>query len=430
MRVLLISLILFMCACGSSQMQFTDASILISGGGSFGAQGGGVVPMGGGGTFAGGGSAESDSGIAAGGTVAASVDSGAIDSGLVDSGIADAGPVDAGFRSAFVFIGKQRRRGISYDNGLSWQNDVSWVNPDGGYFRCGDCDHDFNSPTGVVVSNGFLLHATGHGVPGPIYRSRDGVNFSEVLQGTLITDLVAGNGIVLAAGRSFRTSNDNGLTWSNAATIDFRSPGNLPIFNARSAGFGGSDSGVFVIVADEGLEPDGGPKHDVRVSRDNALTWQRPTMTDGGFPLACGGSFVAGNGVIAFHSATSGISKVCYSKDNARTFDVATFATQFSANKMIFSAGEFFTWSYGKIHRSTDAVNWVTSNINFVKTDGGAGATQYVGLVASDNTGHFVSVANAYETEKFFKSNDGITWNELPLRDGGHPISNIVHITF
>jgi hypothetical protein len=401
-------------------------------GGSSSASGGGLNAFGGGNA---GGRTDVDAGDTDA-SVDAGRDAGVLDSGLVDSGIdagqSDAGSIDAGRVPAFVVMGTQLRRLISYDDGRTFARDVWWQNPDGGYYRCGDCDHNPRSPKGpLVVSNGYIFHTTGHGQPGAIYRSTNGVDFSPVLNNVLVGGLMAGNGVLLTAGNEIRRSLDNGITWSNPIAIDFRGATNEPIYTRFSGGFGGRDSGVFAIPAD-GAASDGGARYDVQVSRDLGLTWQRGRMTDGGHANQCSGKMVSGNGIIAFYiwyyGAGPGTETVCSSADNGATFTSVSFDTDYNASNMVFDGNQFLVWSYGKLHRSSDAVNWTTVNTSFLSADGGASGPRDISVVGVSPQKTFLAFSSEYETELVQRSTDGVNWKVAPHRnDGGHFVTSVIH---
>ena len=83
-------------------------------------------------------------------------------------------------------------------------------------------------------------------------------------------------------------------------------------------------------------------------------------------------------------------------------------------------------WDQGKVHKSTDGVNWVTSD---VKIDGAAaGWWMNMTIAYNPTSGTYAGVLNAwgnyYEKQKFYRSTDGVNWTTLASTQykGGHPL--------
>jgi len=388
----------------------------VSGGGFAGGASGGEA----GGTAAGGSSGGSSSGGGStGGGSSGGGSTGGGSSGGVSGGQAGGWASDGGTRvPAFVLVGKQRRRAISYDDGRSWVNDVSFQNPDGAVVRCGDCDHDEFSPTGLAVSGEFVLHATGHGAPGTVYRSRDGVTFTPTLTNYATSGLLVEGGKVLLATRGSRFSVDDGLTWSTARTIPFRGADGSTIWNARGSGAG---HGVFIVTANDAA------LFDLQVSSD-ALTWTRGVLTDGGRADSCGsGSPVFG---ASKHLLLRGTGALCISADDGLTWAPGAIPNvNGSVARLLWTGSEFLAWSTGRLHRSTDGLSWTNQNAVVVRPDGGMAPLSSLGPVRRSASGTFVSATGSYETQAFFRSTDGLVWHQLPPGAfvPGHPVTHFVH---
>lgn len=377
---------------------------------------------------------ESDSGhdlADAGATDAVAADATAADATAADATAADAtaadataspdsGVSDAGGRvPAFVLVGKRQRRAISYDDGQSWTHDV---NADPG-FRCGDCDHDTYSPAGLASTGSSLLHATGHGAPGQIFRSTDGLNWtSSSSGGPEVAALMAGGGAVVTAAWRTQRSVDDGAHFSAPTMVDFRSATGLRVTHARSGGFGGGGSGVFLVAASDGVG-----KTDLLASRDLGLSWNRPTLAGGGRADECGvGALIDAGPLVAM--ADVGTATVCWSNDLAQTLHVAIVPAARFTSGLVYTGSELMVWSRGKLHRSPDGAAWTTVNLDARHPDGTSAGMVSLGPVARSPNGTFVAVAGRYEAQRFYRSSDGVRWDELPSTAfaGGHPVTHIV----
>lgn len=382
-----------------------DAGGTDAGGGGAGGTGGAGGGAGGVGGFAGGaggGLVERDAGV---------------DAGLVDAGLVDAGSLgDAGV-SVFVLAGKMHRRAISCDDGRTWKNDLS---SDDSY-RCfssaaADCDHNEGSSTSLVSNGGVLMRTAGWGAPGTFHRSFDGVNWQQVLSAETVQDVMVGPTRWITATRTARRSDDLGLTWVSSPTIDV-SAGSTTIWNIRGGAYGG---GSFVVTSQDGSNVDW------RYSRDNGATWQRATMDGGGSMSACGAGHLAfGNGVFVFANGAT----VCRSTDQGRTWAKTTLSQANIESTVLWTGSEFMAWSPGRLHRSSDGAMWTSTTIQLR----GSNTVITLGPVARGPTGTFVGVRGGwdvwYDKQRFYRSTDGVTWDELPATayKKSHPVTHLIH---
>lgn len=386
-----------------------------------------------------------DAGEQDSGSLAEPPDSG-MDAGLRPSGAgvdagADAGgePVDAGPDRVpvFVMVGKQGRRAISCDDGRSWKNDVSideawpvderyrcfsgdFTLPDGGT-QSTDCDHNAYSSTSLVYADGAFLQTLGWGAPGTFHRSTDGVSWAQVFMGANVTDVMYGEGRLIAATRGSRRSDDRGLTWTQGTEIDVANGSNT-IWNVRGGAFG---DGTFLVTAQDGTNLD------FAYSHDRGATWNRPTMEGGGRVDVCGaGHPAAGNGVFVTMSwsQAQNATVVCRSADGAVTWTSSTISGVAMESNPIWTGTEFMAWSSGRVHRSTDGLAWTSTNTQ-TRRNGVLSSGPSVGPVAVNAAGTFVGVKGGwqvwYEQQRFYRSLDGVIWDELGPADAeqGHPIT-------
>ena len=397
-----------------------------------GGQGGGGDAAGGGAAMGGGGGSGGLGGGAAGGSAGGTAGGSAAGGG---AGF-DAGPDRI---PVFVAVGKQWRRAISCDDGLSWKNDVSvddawpmneryrcfsgdFTLPDGGT-QSTDCDHNAYSSTALGYADGVFIQTTGWGAPGRFFRSTDGVDWTQVDMGTNTTDVLFSSGRFLAATRDTKRSDDLGLTWQSAGTIDVRNGSNT-IYNVRGGVAGG---GVFLVTAQDGANLD------FAFSADQGATWERPTLTDGGRVDPCGAGHPAyGNGVfvtVAWSQALNA-SVLCRSGDGARTWTSTTIAGEYMESRPMWTGGEFMVWGNGKVFRSIDGNGWLTMPTQ-TRRNGVLSSGPNIGPVARAPTGTFVAVRGGwqvwYEQQRFYRSADGVVWDELDAGsyEQGHPITAI-----
>ena len=257
-----------------------------------------------------------------------------------------------------------------------------------------DCYHDAWSTSGLVQGNGFFVATYGHGKPGTIRRSTDGVSWQDVLKGPNFESMLFGDGVFVGGSKVPLISTDDGATWDAGVLIDF-SNGSYSITNCRSGIFGGRDAGVFVLAAGEGTN------FDFAVSADHARSWARPTMTDGGRVDPCGSApFAAGNGLLLTTQGTA-----CRSADNGHTWDAVGLKALMSPP--VWSGTEFVAWSLGgnpRAFRSTDGEHWAATPIQVTLSDGGAGPPIQLGPVAVNARGAYVAVIDQYERQVFFRS--------------------------
>lgn len=397
-----------------------------------GGDAGGSVTAGGasGGGAAAGGSASAGGVASAGGTASAG---GSAGGGSVSGGGAAGGSVvvDAGTVGLFVAIGHVNRSTISCDDGRTWvanQSDNDAIRcftsaPDGG---SSDCDHKYGSGRGIAWSaaSGFVGN-WGWGDPGVIRKSRDGVSWSVVDRGTNFASMTIGSdGTLYAASRSGKVSRNAGDTWTNAGTANLQANGQA-VWNVRRGGFGGTGAGVFVVVADSNT---------AMVSSD-AMMWRAPQT----YPSTCGaniqweGGVASGNGVLVI---LGGDGVACRSTDNGVTWTAHQTGGSIDS-RLVWTGTEFVTWgsvsNQRRILRSADGMAW-TSTATALRRNGApvAGNGPLIGAVARSPTGTFVAANGGWQTwyasQRFFRSADGVTWDELPLTSfvGSHPIQHIV----
>lgn len=377
-----------------------------------------------------------DSGVEVDAGVVIDDDAGVFDAGQPDAGSPDSGTPDAGLISVFVALGKQQRRAISCDDGRTWVNDVSvddawpmneryrcfsgtFALPDGGSNNT-DCDHNAYSVIGLTYGDGVFVHTMGWGTPGTVWRSENGADWERVIDnGPTATDVMFDEHRFIMATRNPRRSDDQGRTWQSNPEIPVESNGNT-IWNIRGGIAGG---GVFLAL---GLD---GQNIDMQRSTDRGATWSRPTLVGGGRVDACGaGHPVFGNGIFVTVRNDQGNTTVCRSSDGAQTWSTTTLNNVSIESRIVFTGTEFVMWSPGGVHRSADGTTWTSMPSQTRSSSGATSGGPNIGAVAYAN-GTFVAVRGGwqvwYEQQKFYRSTDGVVWDELPAGafKPGHPIT-------
>lgn len=380
-----------------------------------------------------------DAGVEPGQTDAGTVDGG---SGADrDGGVAatrDGGTPPAGQVPAFVAMGHMGRTAVSCDDGQSWVYDRSY-DLEGAPEVCGvagpitcfsgtacdfmrgemcetspscDCDHHPGAGNGIAYGDGAFVATWGWGPPGSVRRSTDGINWTNVVDGTTYGGVAFGQGHFVVGDRSPRVS-DDGTTWIDGGDADLQAPNGSAVWNVRRIGFADVDGGRFLIAGESG------DNRDLLISRDAGETWERPTT----LPASCAsgvsnsGGIAGGNGTILVLGRTGAY---CRSSDGGDTFVEGDLGSEVRG-QLVFDGTHFVTWSRGTVHRSTDAVTWTSAPTSPANLD--------LGPVAHHaSTGTFVAVRGGwqrwYADQEFYRSTDGTNWETLApgTFTGGHPM--------
>jgi hypothetical protein len=267
-----------------------------------------------------------------------------------------------------------------------------------------ECDHDPGAGRGITWGDGWFFANFGWGAPGSVRRSRDGVAWETILDNIYFAGMVFGDGRLVASDRWGEYSDDNGVSWDAFSSVDLS--GSTTVRDSAFAPYGG---GRFIMSADGG----------VVVSSDGS-TWVQPqSIPDGCSGGDYQGHITYGAGTIVM---TPGSGNVCYSTDGGQNWSPATGTGPLRANG-IWNGSEFMAWNFGTLYRSSNGQSWtststVPSDIDF-------------GVAAVSDQGTIVGVSNgwgqSYGAQRFYRSEDGVNWEELPgtAYTGGHPIQVI-----
>lgn len=321
----------------------------------------------------------------------------------------------------FVAQGYAGRVSVSCDDGRTWQFDREDALTDEmgmplpeveRCFEGVDCDHHPGRAKGIVFHHGWFVRTNGWGPPGAVRRSRDGIVWEEVLEGTTFGGIATssdgdGDGVVVLGARTPRVGTMDATTFADSENEAIGG------WNVRRAGYA---AGHFVIVGNDGTE--------VGVSTDG-VRWTTPTTID----AACGGGIQNEGGIAGLGDAmviVGGNGTVCRSTDDGVTWTTHRLpdgATP-SSSDVIALGSELFVWVRGALLRSSDGATW-TSTPTEPRID--------VGAVARSSSGTFVAVRGGWNTwneeQRFYRSTDGVTWIELAPEAArrSHPIGWIAY---
>ncbi|MCA9592553.1 MAG: hypothetical protein KC776_04555 [Myxococcales bacterium] len=307
----------------------------------------------------------------------------------------------------FVAQGHMGRTVRSCDDGKTWIDDTS----DDSAARCFengfDCDHNAAAANGIAFHQGAFYATFGWGEPGGIRKSTDGVSFTTVLTDTTFGGVAASADMVLGAARAPQASQDQGATWVQEPSLDI---GN--IWNIREAAYG---EGRFVMVGNDG------DNRVIAVSADGK-TFDLPTI-----PAGCNISFYRSGGIAAGGGAiviSDGGAMACRSTDAGATWNTVDMGSDFGS-LLINDGTRFMAYKNGALLSSGDGASWKETPT----TPGNLA----LGAIAASDHGSYVGVRGGwdswYEKQRFYRSDDGVIWEELPAGSysGGHPIIHIAY---
>jgi hypothetical protein len=306
----------------------------------------------------------------------------------------------------FVAQGHVGRTMISCDRGATWVANRSDDDSVVCFANGVDCDHNPGAANGVAWGDGWFYGTFGWGQPGSVRRSHDGVTWEKVVNDTTFGGMAFGNGKVLAGSRNPRLSADDGVTWTELAEVP------LSIYNIREVAFAAHATGRFVLIGNDA-------ERQIAVSSDDGKGWDLPAVPDGcDISFYRSGGIAYGNGVLL---ATDGGAHVCRSVDGGATWSAGDMGGGIESS-LLWTGKEFMGWGGGALRRSVDGVSWtsqpISPNVN-------------IGSAAVSDDSAFVAVGGGWDTwyakQKFFRSDDGIAWQELQTTSfvGSHPITAI-----
>jgi hypothetical protein len=270
-----------------------------------------------------------------------------------------------------------------------------------------DCDHHPGRAKGIAFGHGWFFRTTGWGPPGRVTRSRDGIAWEPIEEGTTYGGL-AWSGVGDAAGTLLLGARTPRFTRDDGESLGTATGPAIEGWNVRRAGYA---AGLFVIVGNDGSE--------VGLSADGA-EWRAPRSID----VECGAGIQNDGGIAALGDVlviAGGNGSVCRSSDGGESWARVSLpggATP-SSSDILSTGTELLLWADGALLRSTDGASWTSTPTE---------PRVQIGAVARSADGTFVGVRggwnNWYESQRFYRSEDGIRWQELAETDArrGHPI--------
>src|SRR5262245_25357177 len=188
----------------------------------------------------------------------------------------------------FIAQGQLGRTMVSCDDGMTWVGNHSW-DKDGDPMmcgmvqdvKCGDpvcsyevagacvqkqcCDDTPDIPEGIAFGDTAIVGAWGHGMPGALRTTTDGLTW-QTTQTSYAFSIAYGGGRFVAAGNSRTYWSTDGMTWTRGGDARFSTMGS-PV---RSFGYAAYDTGRFVAIS-------AGNGRDILISSDGGDTWWRPS---------------------------------------------------------------------------------------------------------------------------------------------------------
>lgn len=264
-----------------------------------------------------------------------------------------------------------------------------------------DCGHHTGFGKGVAFGPDRMIASFGWGKPLKVLTSKNGVDWSTSFQAPQsdIGGVGYAKGHYVIAGRdpwSPYISSD-GLNWILKGGTDFRTPTGNVIYSIRNFKTYDWEGGRMMAVADG----------DMLYTSDGAETWVRPKKINTDCSTATGlyGSMSFGNDILILVAFNGNI---CRSLDGGDTWEGQMVAPNGFYTHSVWNGSKFLAWSKGKMYSSSDGWNWTATDMKTDVSLSAVGISESGVLVASNNfwVGH--------ETQKFYRSMDGLTWTELP----------------
>jgi hypothetical protein len=362
-----------------------------------------------------GGAAEGGAGTAGEGAGAAG--------GAVGSG--GSGGIPEGSAAVTMAVGRGGRTTISCDDGRTWMaNQIEtgpdvrcWGQPDGAEPEFLDaaqtipnpnwleCDHDTGSITGVVHHGDWFIRSAGWGTPGRTQRTPDGIDWDDPIpnfDATYLGLIVLGNALVAMGTPQPYISEDEGLTWTELAFLGWDA-GHVRSATASTYG----PEGSIVFITDNGIW----------WSADRGATYNGPAA------IPCDRREFASGGDRTVLASSDG--SMCVTVNGGESWQTSQVADAIATNP-VWNGTAFHVW--GDLggdfthFSSPDGVTWTPTLVS---------ERPGMAIVGATPLGSFVAVNElwngGYENQRFFRSDDGNTWETLPT-DGsafvpGHPIA-------
>jgi hypothetical protein len=307
------------------------------------------------------------------GTGGSSPTGGSPSGGMAGAGSSDRVPV-------FMAQGQRGRILVSCDDGRSWGAETGLPHVD---CNAEDCDHDEGAARGIAYGDGWFVATFGWGTPGGVRRTRDGVTWEVTLPDTIRAEMAYGEGVFMTGGEVPILSPD-GDNWMDGPRC--------PNKDSRVIEFVPANGGRFVVFGETASF--------ITVSEDVGETWSVPSER----PDECGPSttgIASGNGAIVAASPRH----VCVSDDDGDTWQLVSLPGGRLTSVPVFDGSRFMIWAGATVHLSEDGVTWTQEACT--------PADISVTAVAVGPSGTFVSSQGRDASQRFYRSEDGISWERL-----------------
>jgi hypothetical protein len=339
------------------------------------------------------------------------------------TGTGAGGSIDPGKVPMFIAQGSAGRTTVSCDDGHTWVGDHSWdvdADPlmcgmaqsarcyenDCSYMIGGECtsmqccDHSPDVAKGVIWGNGKFVATWGWGQPGAVRTSTNGIDWATTHGNDTFGGLAYGAGRFVVASR-FPFWSEDGTSWTAGETADFTNSDGSDMWSVRRFAYSDYDGGRFIAVAS------GDTNRDMLVSSDGGVTWWRPSVLpdDCAGEVSTYGGIVSGNGVTVIVDMDG---NACRSTDGGDTWSVVPTGLTQVLSHGVWTGSEFWFWGDDSTRISSpDGVTWTQTPMT---------TPRRLGPVARSPEGTLVAVGNVwegYEDLSFYRSTDGLEWEEL-----------------
>jgi hypothetical protein len=267
-----------------------------------------------------------------------------------------------------------------------------------------DCDHHAFAGRGIAYGGEGFLATFGWGDPGAVRHSKNGEDWGAPIVGTTFGGVGYVQGTWIAAAGDSRLSLDDGATFSQGPDTGMQG-------NVRRVGTTTGNGERLVLVGDNA---------EARITSDGGKSWWSPDS----FPDTCGAS-IQTEGGIANHGdlwlIVGGDGIACRSTDGGKNWTATSVGTSSLSSQLVWNGDIFMVWGQGKRYSSADGAEWQTTNTSPPDIVPGPAAANPDGSVVAIRGGWDVW----YEDQHFYRSDDGITWQEAESYTGGHPIRGV-----
>lgn len=254
---------------------------------------------------------------------------------------------------------------------------------------CACSDHQVGSPVGLGYGDGWFISMYGHGAPPTVWRSQDGVSWEEVSQ-IGGQDVAFGNGVIAIGSGVYGRSVDHGATWDERDRMARPNVGIASLIHYSPS------KDMFIYVGRTGTAK----------SVDGGVTWVKDESWD---VEQCSGNYarhMVQHGDTILFTRGNGGALMCISRDGGETFTPVLDAINAGAGAT-HDGTLFHLWSSRQHYTSPDGETWAVEDL--------VGGRDLRGIAYDPVNAIYVAVSGGnFETQHFFRSEDGTTWTQVP----------------